>query len=120
MFLRAVSGSTVLFFPDGREVLIPNAVEAVAGNMDIPSLVRTIAVDILRMMELEGRCLAKFLTNLKHVEIPEGIEKIGKSSFFDKRGIISVKFPASLKEIESRAFRNCISLESVVFRRIRC
>ncbi len=102
-------------FPDGREVLIPSAVEAVAGNKDIPSLVRTIAVDILRMMELEGRCLAKFLTNLKHVEIPEGIEKIGKSSFFDKRGIISVKFPASLKEIESRAFRNCISLESVVF-----
>lgn len=54
-------------------------------------------------------------TNLKHVEIPEGIERLGKSSFFDKRGIISVTFPSTLKEIESRAFRNCISLKRVEF-----
>ena len=67
------------------------------------------------MMELDGRCLVKFLTNLKHVEIPEGIEMLGKSCFFDKRGILSVKLPKSLKEIGSRAFRNCINLETVVF-----
>ncbi len=102
-------------FPDGSGIAIPNAVEAVAGGMALPSLVRSIAVDILRMMELDGRCLVKFLTNLKHVEIPEGIEKIGKSCFFDKRGIISVAFPASLREIDSRALRNCISLECVSF-----
>lgn len=102
-------------FPGGQRIVIPNAVEAVAGNLEIPSLVRSIAVDILRMMELDKRCLVKFLTNLKHVEIPEGIEKIGKSCFFDKRGIISVTFPASLQEIESRAFRNCISLEKISF-----
>ena len=104
-------------FSDGRRFVFPNAVEVVAGEMAVPGLVRAIAVDVLRMMELEGRCLAKFLTNLKHVEIPEGIEKIGKSAFFDKRGIISVQFPATLQEIESRAFRNCISLETVAFRR---
>ena len=80
-------------FSDGRRFVFPNAVEVVAGEMAVPGLVRAIAVDVLRMMELEGRCLAKFLTNLKHVEIPEGIEKIGKSAFFDKRGIISVQFP---------------------------
>lgn len=103
-------------FPDGQEFVMPNAVEAIAGEMELPSLVRAIAADVLRMMELDGRCLVKFLTNLKHVEIPEGIEKIGKSCFFDKRGILSVTFPASLREIESRAFRNCISLETVHFR----
>ncbi|MBR6771086.1 MAG: leucine-rich repeat domain-containing protein [Lachnospiraceae bacterium] len=102
-------------FPDGECCVIPNAVEAVAGNLPVPGLVRTIAVDILRMMELDGRCLVKFLTNLKHVEILEGIEKIGKSCFFDKRGIVSVKLPKSLKDIESRAFRNCIGLETVIF-----
>ncbi len=102
-------------FSDGSFFVIPNAVEALAGGMEIPSLVRAVAVDILRMMELDGRCLAKFQTNLKHAEIPEGVEKIGKSSFFDKRGIISVRLPASLREIESRAFRNCISLERVSF-----
>lgn len=103
-------------FSDGRQFAFPNAVEVVAGEMAVPGLVRAIAVDVLRMMELEGRCLAKFLTNLKHVEVPEGIEKIGKSAFFDKRGIISVQFPSTLREIESRAFRNCISIETIAFR----
>ena len=51
----------------------PNAVEIVAGDMIVPRLVRTIAVDVLRMMELEGRRLVTFRTNLKHVDIPEGI-----------------------------------------------
>lgn len=94
---------------------IPNAVETVAGDLPVPALVRLIAVDILRMMELEGRTLVRFLTNIKHVDIPEGIERLAKSCFFDKRGILSVKLPGSLKEIESRAFRNCISLETVTF-----
>ena len=102
-------------FADGRHFVIPNAVEALAGNMVLPGLIRKIAADILRMMRLEGRTVAEFLTNLKHVEIPEGVERIGKSAFFDKRGILSVKLPGSLKEIESRAFRNCIGLEAVSF-----
>lgn len=102
-------------FVDGRHFGIPNAVEAVAGDMPLPGLVRKIAADILRMMKLDGRTVVEFLTNLKHVEIPEGVEKIGKSAFFDKRGILSIKLPKSLKEIESRAFRNCISLETVIF-----
>lgn len=102
-------------FADGEVCRIANVVEALLGKKDLPVLVRTIAVDVLRMMELEGSCLLRFLTNLKHVEIPEGIESLAKSCFFDKRGIISVVFPKSLKEIGSRAFRNCINLERVVF-----
>lgn len=104
-------------FSDGGRYSFPNAVEAVAGEMEVPPLVRAIAVDILRMMALEGRCVTEFLTNLKHVEIPEGVERIGKSAFYDKRGILSVSLPSTLREIESRAFRNCISLETVTFGR---
>lgn len=99
----------------GEQPYSIHLVETAAGEEKVPPLIRIIAEDVLRMMELEGRCLVKFLTNLKHVEIPEGIEKIGKSCFFDKRGILSIKFPVSLKEIESRAFRNCIGLETVIF-----
>lgn len=102
-------------FENGESCVISNAVEVVTGALLVPSSVYLIAVDILRMMELDGKTLVRFLTNLKHVEIPEGIEKLGKSCFFDKRGIISVKLPKSLKEIGSRAFRNCISLEKISF-----
>ena len=103
-------------FADGECVRIPNVVEAMASNMQLPELVRLIIIDVLRMMELEGRCLLRFLTNLKHVEIPEGVESLAKSCFFDKRGILSVTFPASLQFIGSRAFRNCINLEKVSFK----
>lgn len=72
---------TQISFSNGQKFVFPNAVEVIAGTMDIPSLVRAVAVDILRMMELDDRCLNKFLTNLKHVELPEGIEKLGKSCF---------------------------------------
>ncbi|MCI8800944.1 MAG: leucine-rich repeat protein [Lachnospiraceae bacterium] len=104
-------------FAGGSRYRFPNVVEAVAGDLPLPELVKTVAVDVLRMMELDGRCLVTFRTNLKHVEIPEGIRKIGKSCFYDKRGILSVKLPSSLEEIDSRAFRNCINLEAVDFAR---
>lgn len=102
---------------DKTSFVIPGAVEAVAGNIPMPDLVRAIVLDILRMMDLEGRTLKEFRTNLKHVDIPEGIEKIGKSCFYDKRGILSIKLPESIREIEPRAFRNCINLDTVSFGR---
>lgn len=102
-------------FAGGETCVFPNVVEAVAGGAVLPPLVKAVAADVLRMMELDGRRLVRFLTNLKHVEVPEGIISIGKSCFFDKRGILSVKLPRSLQEIESRAFRNCINLETVMF-----
>ena len=106
---------TEIILAGGEHVRIANAVEAAASGQDMPPLARQVVTDILKMMELEGRRLVRFLINLKHVEIPEGVESLAKSCFFDKRGIVSVTLPGSLREIESRAFRNCISLEQIEF-----
>ena len=106
---------TEISFPDGECFRMPNVVEAVQGEIQAPPLARLIVEDILRMMELEGRCLLRFRVNIKHVEVPEGIESLGRSCFYDMRGILSIKLPKSLKRIESRAFRNCIGLEKVSF-----
>lgn len=95
---------------------IPNVVEVVAGAFKVPSLVELVVRDILeRMMELEGRNLIRFRVNIKHIEVPEGIEVLAKSSFYDMRGIVDIRLPKSLRHIESRAFRNCIGLEQVTF-----
>ncbi len=102
-------------FGGGRCFRMPNVVEAAAGGMQVPHLAQVIVQDILRMMKLEGRSLIQFRVNIKHVEVPEGIECLAKSCFYDMRGIVTVKLPKSLKSIESRAFRNCISLEKVCF-----
>lgn len=101
-------------FADGETYCIPNVVEVAAGTFAVPPLMELVVNDILlRMMELENRTLIRFRINIKHVEVPEGIEILAKSSFFDMRGILDIKLPSSLKRIESRAFRNCIGLEQV-------
>lgn len=107
---KAESGASVETF------CIPNVVEVAAGAFRVPPLVELVVRDILeRMMELEGRTLVRFRVNIKQIEIPEGIEVLAKSSFYDMRGIVDIKLPGSLKRIESRAFRNCIGLERVTF-----
>lgn len=107
---KAESGASVETF------CIPNVVEVVAGAFKVPPLVELVVRDILeRMMELDGRTLVRFRVNIKHIDVPEGIEVLAKSSFYDMRGIVDITFPKSLKRIESRAFRNCIGLEQVTF-----
>lgn len=102
-------------YADGETFCIPNVVDAAAGACSVPPLIALVVRDILeRMMELEGRTLVRFRVNIKHIEVPEGIEVLGKSSFYDLRGIVDIRLPKSLRKIESRAFRNCIGLEEVV------
>lgn len=94
---------------------LKNAVSLISLRAGVPPLIRAIAVDIYRMMEIEDQIVIKFLTNIRNVELPEGITGIGKSCFFDRKGIVSVKLPSTLRFIDSRAFRNCINLERVEF-----
>lgn len=104
------------YFSDGSYYYMENAVDTMKPESDAPDPVRAIGADICRMMEIQGSVITKFLTNIKHIELAEGIKVIGKSCFYDKKGIISIKLPASLHEIGSRAFRNCINLERVEFK----
>lgn len=103
-------------YADGEVYRIPNVVEAAAGACKVPHLILLVVKDIvLRMMELDGTSLIRFRVNIKHMEVPEGIEVLAKSSFYDMRGIVDIRLPRSLKRIESRAFRDCIGLEQVTF-----
>lgn len=100
---------------DGTTFTMENVIDVISAHTNVHPLVKAIATDIYRMMEFKDGVVLKFLTNIKHVEIPNGITGIGKSCFFDKKGIISVKLPETLTDIESKAFRNCINLERIEF-----
>ncbi len=102
-------------YADGETFHMPNLVDVAVGSFKVPPLIARVVRDILeRMMELEGRTLVRFRVNIKHIEVPEGVEVLGKSSFYDMRGIVDIRLPRTLKKIESRAFRNCIGLEQVI------
>jgi len=63
--------------------------------------------------EIRGTTLVKYRGDDKTVIVPDGIEVIGESAFFDMGNIVSVILPASVKVIESRAFLCCENLASV-------
>ena len=51
--------------------------------------------------------------NLKNVCIPNGVERIGKESFYDS-GVVNVTIGNAVKYIENSAFANCKMLKSVI------
>ncbi len=105
---------TEIKLADGETFSSENMLDFLNKSSDIPNIIRTIVKDMYRSMEIESGCLNKFLLNLTHVDVPEGITTIGKSCFFDKKGIISVSLPKTLNHIDCRAFRNCINLEKII------
>ncbi len=56
---------------------------------------------------------AFYESNITHVIIPEGVENIGDSAFFNCDNLISVTMPNSIISIGSSAFANCSNLEIV-------
>ncbi|MBP3753473.1 MAG: leucine-rich repeat protein [Lachnospiraceae bacterium] len=101
----------------GKEYEIANLIDAMNSHSDYPEVIRAIAKSVYHSLQIEEGVLVSFNVNLKKVSLPEGITAIGKSCFFDKKGIISIEFPESLREIRANAFLNCISLEEVFIKR---
>ena len=98
------------------EVFEPgNLIEAMSSHSEFPEVIRAIARGVFHSMKIEDGEMQSFNINLKSVNVPEGITSIGKSCFFDKKGIVSITFPATLREIRANAFLNCISLSEITF-----
>ena len=55
---------------------------------------------------------------LKELEIPEGIETLYECTFLDCKKLECVILPFSLRKICYRAFANCNSLKTIIFRRV--
>ncbi|MBO4415410.1 MAG: leucine-rich repeat domain-containing protein, partial [Lachnospiraceae bacterium] len=99
----------------GETYEIDNLIEVMGSRSEYPQVIRSIAKGVYHTMQIEDGVLNKYSINLKSVFLPEGITAIGKSCFFDKKGIVKITFPGSLREIKANAFLNCISLEEITF-----
>ena len=53
-------------------------------------------------------------TSLKEINLPECLESIGKLCFYQSK-LEEITIPKSVKMIEGSAFRECESLQKVVF-----
>ncbi len=97
----------------GQVYEINNLVEAMDSHTDYPGIIKSIAKSVYHSMQIEDGVLNKFSINLKNIVLPEGITIIGKSCFFDKKGIISISLPESVRKIRANAFLNCIGLTDI-------
>lgn len=55
------------------------------------------------------------LGTFKKLNLPHGLEHIGKSAFAGCMGITQVRIPATVKTIGKNAFQTCLRLEEVIF-----
>lgn len=94
---------------------VSNLIEAMNSHSDYPRVIKSIARSVYHSLQIEDGALLKFNINLKSIVLPEGITAIGKGCFFDKKGIVSISLPKSLREIRANAFLNCLSLEEITF-----
>ena len=53
--------------------------------------------------------------NLRHIEIPEGIEYIGKAAFKNCVNLNYLKLPRSLRRIADEAFKGCDDLDKIFY-----
>lgn len=98
---------------DGRSFEFQELAAVVGTDED--SIAQTVARSVFQTMKLENGVLYRLAVNLKSFAVPEGVTRIEKSCFYNKKGITRITLPKSLREIKANAFGNCISLEEVVF-----
>lgn len=98
---------------DGNVFTFDNLISVMSSGNTANPVVRAVAEGVYQSMKIEDGRLYKFSVNLKTFELPEGIISIEKGCFYDKKGIVSLTFPKSLKKIEANAFGNCINLETI-------
>lgn len=91
---------------------------AIIGT-DADPIAQAVAKSVYQTMKLENGVLYRLAVNLKSFAVPEGVTRIEKSCFYDKKGITQIVLPKSLCEIGANAFGNCINLEEVVFQNDR-
>ena len=91
-------------------------IDVLISNKEVHPVVRAVAESVYQSVEMDNGILRKLHVNLRSFDIPEGIRCIDKGCFFDKKGIVSISFPASLESVRANAFGNCISLETVTLK----
>ena len=90
-------------YPEKDKVWYGTFEESAVENINLPSTLKRIEYRAFRGCK-----------NLKGLEFPAGLEKIGLYAFSDS-GLESAEFPASLRTIAQGAFSKCKSLRTAKF-----
>lgn len=97
-----------------REIEIPAGVEVIRGFMFCDSLRKVILHKGVRLISSYA---FRNCDNLKEINFPEGLERIGARAFYPA-SLRHLVFPSTLKEIESEAFYHNKRLRSVEFKSV--
>lgn len=101
---------------DGFSYHADNLISVFDAENTVHPVVRAIAESVYQSLKIENGTLYKLHIDLRSFALPEGIRCIEKGCFFDKKGIVSIIFPATLARIRTNAFGNCINLEQITLR----
>lgn len=99
-----------------REIVVPDTIEerpvTTIGEEAFSGydLVSIVLPDTLKTIEKDAfyQC-----TNLKSIEVPDGVTEIGTRAFDKCEELINVNLPDTLTLLDSAAFYECISLKEI-------
>ncbi len=114
-FTRAESDQRELYYNDDfiYEVLSDKTITihcyiGTASDVMVPS-----SIDDLPVVSIES--LAFYGTNVKKVNISEGITTLKDEAFFYSSSLETAKLPTTIKTVGQGVFRDCVNLKSVTF-----
>lgn len=111
---RGIKTLRAALFPD-IETLSVSALrgesEACMGVFEYSGLARVRLPNTLRTIDKQ---VFQFCSELRRIELPEGLQKIGEKAFFGS-GLTRLDVPASVTELGTSTFSRCTSLEVVNF-----
>ena len=125
-FLGCVNLESVTL-PEGLKCIGSQAFECCdIENIEIPSTVSKIGsrafARCINLKEVVIKCnslrhipygMFHGCNKLENINIPEGVEDIGATTFFECSSLKSIRLPDSVRQIYSMAFESCSSLESI-------
>ncbi|MBN2694209.1 leucine-rich repeat domain-containing protein [bacterium] len=116
-FIDIFTGSSQInyFEFDNGEIYKFNSLIDVLELESCNHIIKSIAEDCFKVFDIKGKSLRKTLANTRNIVVPYGIESIERGCFSDKKGILSITLPETLKEIKENAFKNCVSLSHIIF-----
>lgn len=71
-------------------------------------------ITLPKTVEVIGNKAFSGCTNLKDIDIPEGVVKIGDHAFYYCLKLEQIKIPSSVRELGKWAFTDCVNLTSIV------
>ena len=95
------------------QIMFPSTLTHLGGGNFTATLLMNVDLSKTQLKEISDSLFWN-LDYLKTVKLPDSIEKIGRSAFFQNLMLTDINLPANIKVIDESAFKDCKELNNLI------